>query len=134
MLSTVVGIVESALEIVFSVEGRIDFIFFERSSSTCCRRSSLLLKVRSSSSLASKVVLFFERSSSFSELKVVFILALEFVFGVQGRTIFFERSSLSLLSTVVEIVESSLKFVFGFGARLRVFAGFVVFLHLARFV
>jgi hypothetical protein len=31
------------------------------------------------------------------------------------------------VSTVVEIVESSLEFVIGFGARLRLFAGFVVF-------
>jgi hypothetical protein len=59
-------------------------------------------------------------------LQVVLFLALEFIFGVQGRSTF-ERSSSSLLSTVVEIVESSLEIVFGLGARLRLFAGFVVF-------
>jgi hypothetical protein len=55
LLSTVVGIVESAFESVFGVEGRI---IFEPSSSSCCRRSSVLLKVHLRSSSVSKVVLF----------------------------------------------------------------------------
>jgi hypothetical protein len=55
LLSMVVEIVESALESVFGVEGRI---IFESSSSSCCRRPSLLLKVRLSPSSVFKAVLF----------------------------------------------------------------------------
>jgi hypothetical protein len=95
------------------------YIIFERLSSFCCRQLSLLLKVRSS---VSKTVLFFERSilfsvlTSISELSCSFVVesrrccwifarvhfqcrrsycfwALEFVFRVEGRIIFSERSS-----------------------------------------
>jgi hypothetical protein len=85
-----------------------------------------------------------------STVVVIVESGLKFDFGVEGRIIilrarvrfrcsrsyylFCERSSSSLVSTVVEIVESSLEIVessleivFGFGARLRLFAGFVVF-------